>query len=68
MTQVMSDLLKKRYLGDGVYVEDRGFDVEISTEREGGVTHYVFLERDAAVKLIQFLEVTFQLEKVKEES
>ncbi len=34
--------MKKEYIGDGVYIEDQGFQVRLFTERENGV-HEIFL-------------------------
>lgn len=53
----MSKKLDERtndYLGDGVYVEDQGFQLRLWTEREGGVIHEVYLEPIALSALLEF--------------
>lgn len=42
------------YIGDGVYAEFNGYDVQLRTNREDG-KHFLHLERDAVQHLVRFL-------------
>lgn len=44
------------YIGDGVYVEDHGFQIRLWTERDGGVVHEIYLEPQAVQDLMAFVK------------
>ena len=47
------DVMKKEYLGDGLYAHFDGFMITLSTQREAG-EHYVALEPEVFEALIQY--------------
>jgi hypothetical protein len=47
--------MNRKYLGDGAYVDDEGFQIRLWTDRSDGV-HEVYLDSDALLTLFQFLE------------
>ena len=47
---------EKKYLADGVYFEDFGFQIRLSTVREGGVEHDIYLDGDVLDVLFRRLE------------
>lgn len=47
--------MQSQYLGDGLYVEDQGFQIRLFTDRTDG-THEVFLENGVLLSLFKFLE------------
>lgn len=51
----MSDGEKKRYIGDGVYVEDQGFHIVLTTEDGMGASNTIYLEDVVALNLVRFL-------------
>ncbi len=53
----MSKTLNKKYLGDGAYIEDHGYEYRIFCERSEG-EHEVYLDGDAIDSLFRFLEKT----------
>lgn len=46
---------KKRYIGDGVYVEDQGFHIVLTTEDGIKATNTIYLEDVVALGLVRFL-------------
>lgn len=57
----MEDQTRKCYLGDGVYVEDEGFQFKLYTDYGHGPTNEIFLEYDAAfLALLRWVERTRQ--------
>lgn len=47
-------VVKKEYIGDGVYAEPSGYMIKLSTEREGGVIHEIYLEPGVYDALVQY--------------
>lgn len=51
MTQAMSE----RYLGDGLYASDDGYNIHLRAPRDGG-DHYVSLEPEVLESFFHFVE------------
>lgn len=47
--------MPKEYIGDGVYVDFDGYQLELSTERENG-TNRIYLEPQLWVNLTKYVE------------
>ena len=45
----------KEYLGDGLYVENDGYGLRLSTDREYG-THYVYLEPNVYKNFVEYVK------------
>lgn len=48
-------MIKKTYLGDGLYASDDGFMITLTAPRENG-DHYVVMEPDVFLAFMLFLE------------
>lgn len=48
--------MAKEYLGDGVYIEDQGYHVVLTTEDGISVTNRIFMDRQVEKNLRQYME------------
>ena len=46
----------KEYLGDGVYVQNDGFGLILTTENGFSVTNEIYLEPEVYAKLISYMD------------
>jgi hypothetical protein len=46
----------KDYIGDGVYAEMEGYMIKLTTEREGGMIHTIYLEPEVYAALVDYVE------------
>lgn len=46
---------KKSYLGDGLYAEEEGYMIKLTTERING-THVIYLEPEVFEVLVRYAE------------
>jgi hypothetical protein len=65
-----SEKMEKTYLGDGLYAQDDGFQITLSTDRCGD-EHFVCLDGPTLMAFIQFLQrsrsVNIKITKVESE-
>lgn len=47
---------KKRYLGDGVYIEDQGYHLVLTTENGIATTNTIFLDSQVVEALIKYVK------------
>jgi hypothetical protein len=48
-------MMEKRYLGDGIYVEENEFGIRITTENGIVITNSIYFEPEVLVKFLKYV-------------